>query len=168
MAVEPPLFPALAATASARAAYARSVRYDSDDKDEREETARNAANDLKAALRTFDRNRSKVAGDRPTPRKARAAAAPAPNSDAMLLEMQSLRRGVLALVEVGKAVRIPSFLSAYVAHANTKRSSSATSTLATRPSTPLTRCWVRTLRRVPSGTQTTRRRSARAPLARSR
>lgn len=115
VAVEPAVFPALSVAVPAREAHARAVRDDDDDIEERAQAARDAGDALVEDLRRFDRNRNKVAGDRPTPRKVRAAAAPAASNDALLLEVQSLRRSVLALVEVGKAVSI--FLVFPLSHA---------------------------------------------------
>jgi hypothetical protein len=108
VAVEPPLFPALLAVKQTREAYARSLRREDGEEEERQQAALDAGVALTSQLRVLDRNRNKVTGDRPTPRKARATAATAASNtnEALLLELQSLRRGVLALVEVGKSVSV--------------------------------------------------------------
>ncbi|KYG40104.1 hypothetical protein M433DRAFT_9266 [Acidomyces richmondensis BFW] len=57
------------------------------------------------ALDRLDRNRSKVISDRRTPRKSFASAVSTSSSafeEARLLELQLLRRSILALVAVGK------------------------------------------------------------------
>lgn len=104
--VEQPLFEMLKKVKTARAAYATAVRTaaDQDEIDAREARARDLTEALIAGLKTLDQNRSKVEGDRVMGRKRRAGASN-PGSDPMVLaELQSIRRGVLALVEVGKAV----------------------------------------------------------------
>ena len=69
--------------------------------------AEEAGRRLIERLRRLDRNRSRVVGDKPTPRKRGAAANPTPSSTDQLLELQSIRRGILGLVEVGKLVSGP-------------------------------------------------------------
>jgi hypothetical protein len=112
VAVEPPMFPLLAACMDARAAHARAQRDESEDEDELRAAALAAGDDLIEGLAAFDRNRNKVTGDRPTPRKRTAGAAQGGLNEDTLLELQSLRRGIFALVEVGKAVSL-SFLHSF-------------------------------------------------------
>lgn len=159
VAVEPPLFPALAAVSESRAAYAASLLDDNANSEALADTARAAADDLKTRLRTYDRNRNKTTGDRPTPRKARAGAAPAASNDALLLELQSIRRGILALVEVRKLVSFPAFLwlSFSDASANRMRSTFATSLSRARPC----RLWMRPLGPTPLPLPSRRRASRR-------
>lgn len=97
------LYPAFNDVLAARAALARAVR-EGEETDALRVAATDAGNILTRQLRALDRNRNKLAGDVRTPRKDRAGAAPAASNAAPLREMQSLRRGVLALVEVGKLV----------------------------------------------------------------
>lgn len=104
------MYPLLAACMAARAAHARAQRTEAEDEDELRAAALAAGDDLVEGLAVYDRNRNKVTGDRPTPRKRGAAAAPATSNEETLLELQSLRRGIFALVEVGKAVSRSSFL----------------------------------------------------------
>jgi hypothetical protein len=99
------MVPFLNATILARRAHARSMMGDDEEEQQRTEAALNTAADtLVARLNVFNRNRNRVTGDRTTPRKARAGAAQAVSNEEQLLELQSMRRGVLALVEVGKLV----------------------------------------------------------------
>lgn len=106
VAVEPPLFPLLAACMAARAAHARAVANESEEEENLRAAALAAGDDLIEGLATFDRNRHKVTGDRATPRKRAAGAAQGGLQEDTLLELQSLRRGIFALVEVGKAVSL--------------------------------------------------------------
>ncbi|KAK5110409.1 hypothetical protein LTR85_001034 [Meristemomyces frigidus] len=103
VAVEPPMFPSLNTTVRGREAHAKSL-VDGDE--EEQESTRAAAEEARRAmveqLKAMHRNRNRITGDRTTPRKPRARAAPAGTNADTLLELQSLRRGVLALVEVGK------------------------------------------------------------------
>lgn len=104
--MEKPLYPHLNTAVRVREAYARSMNraLDEDEQQELRQAALDAGDALTAALKTFDRNRSKVVGDQVTPRKVRAGAAPAASSGQDTLELQGIRRGVLGLVEVGKLV----------------------------------------------------------------
>jgi len=107
--VEQPLFELLKKVKTARAAYAVAVRAadDQDEIDAREARARDLTDELIAGLKALNTNRSKTEGDRVAPRKRRAGGSNTGNSDPMVLaELQSIRRGILALVEVGKAVSI--------------------------------------------------------------
>jgi hypothetical protein len=109
--VEIPLWPTLKKVADARAAYARSLDRD-DEEDEniiRRDRAEDLGKELIAELKAFNVNRNQHAGDRTVPRTRRAGAAnvsSGPIDPVMLAEVQSIRRGLLALVEVGKAVSI--------------------------------------------------------------
>lgn len=107
VAVEQPLFDLLKKVKVARAAYATAVR-DADDQeeiDEREARARALTDELIAGLKSFNINRNKTDGDRVAGRRRRAGASQAGSSDPVVVaELQSIRRGILALVEVGKAV----------------------------------------------------------------
>ncbi|KAM0704008.1 hypothetical protein Q7P35_000810 [Cladosporium inversicolor] len=106
VAVEQPLFDLLKKVKVARAAYATAVR-DADDQeeiDEREARARALTDELIAGLKSFNINRNKTDGDRVAGRRRRAGASQAGSSDPVVVaELQSIRRGILALVEVGKA-----------------------------------------------------------------
>lgn len=108
--MEPALYAHLNRAVRTREAYAkRLARAGSDEEDEddaavAEQTARETAAELTTALRAFDRNRNKVTGDKRTPRKRTAGTAPTDSGEQSILELQSMRRGILALVEVGKLV----------------------------------------------------------------
>lgn len=107
--MEQPLFKLLKKVKTARAAYATTMRAadDQEEIDEREARARNLTDELIAGLKALNTNRSKTEGDRVASRKRRAGGSNTGNSDPMVLaELQSIRRGILALVEVGKAVSI--------------------------------------------------------------
>jgi hypothetical protein len=110
--VELPLWPTLKKVYEARAAYARSLARE-DDEDERvvrRDRAENLGAELITELKAFNTNRNQHAGDRTVPRTRRARASNTSNSDPVLLaEIQSIRRALLALVQVGKAVSV--FLS---------------------------------------------------------
>lgn len=111
MLVELPLWPKLKQVVAARASLARSISRgdDEDERAEREDRAVTLGQELIDELKQFDKNRKNQRGDRAVPRKRGAAGAHSDGTDPLLLaELQSIRRGVLALVEVGKAV---SFLS---------------------------------------------------------
>jgi hypothetical protein len=90
----------------ARAAHARAQRTEAEDEDELRAAALAAGDELIDGLAAYDRNRNKVTGDRPTPRKRAAGTAQGGTNEETLLELQSLRRGIFALVEVGKAVSL--------------------------------------------------------------
>ncbi|KAK5127683.1 hypothetical protein LTR08_004343 [Meristemomyces frigidus] len=103
--VEPTLYPHVNRLVRARAALAVLVDGGEEDEDTLagpQAEVEEAGGDLVASLATLNRNRSRLLGDRPTPRRVRAAAAPAPSSETATLELQSIRRGLLALVEVGR------------------------------------------------------------------
>lgn len=107
--VEQPLFELLKKVKTARTAYATAVRAadDQEEVNEREARARDLTDELIAGLKALNNNRSKTEGDRVAGRKRRAGGSNTASSDPMLLaELQSIRRGILALVEVGKAVSI--------------------------------------------------------------
>lgn len=109
MPVEQPLFELLKKVKTTRAAYATAVRAvdDQDEIDEREARACDLTDELIASLKALNTNRSKTEGDRVISRKRRARGSNTGNSDPMVLaELQSIRRSILALVEVGKAVSI--------------------------------------------------------------
>jgi hypothetical protein len=107
--VELPLWPTLKKAHEARAAYARSLARD-DDEDEqasRRDRAENLGTVLIDELKAYNVNRTQQTGDRAVPRTRRAGAANTISGDPVLLaEVQSIRRALLALVEVGKAVSI--------------------------------------------------------------
>jgi hypothetical protein len=107
--VELPLWPTLKKVHEARAAYARSLARD-DDEDEqasRRDRAENLGTVLIDELKAYNVNRTQQTGDRAVPRTRRAGAANTISGDPVLLaEVQSIRRALLALVEVGKAVSI--------------------------------------------------------------
>lgn len=107
--VEQPLFELLKKVKTARAAYATAVRAadDQEEIDEREARARDLTDELIDGLKALNNNRSKTEGDRVAGRKRRAGGSNNISSDPMVIaELQSIRRGILALVEVGKAVSI--------------------------------------------------------------
>lgn len=114
--VEQVLYPQLRTVVAARDAHVAAVRSSNTaEQQEQQQKFSDACDSLVAALDRLDRNRSKVIGDRRTPRKSFAGAASASSSafeEARLLELQSLRRSILALVAVGKEV---SFLSVFTA-----------------------------------------------------
>jgi hypothetical protein len=107
--VELPLWPTLKKVHEARAAYARSLARD-DDEDEqasRRDRAENLGTVLIDELKAYNVNRTQQTGDRAVPRTRRAGAANTISGDPVLLaEVQSIRRALLALVEVGKAMSI--------------------------------------------------------------
>ena len=64
-------------------------------------------------LKTLDRSRSRITGDKPTPRKRAAGSSRAASSGGQeVLEMQSMRRAGLALVECAKLVSAACFFLA--------------------------------------------------------
>jgi hypothetical protein len=81
------MFPLLAACIDARAAYARAQRGESEDEDELRAAALAASDDLIEGLAAFDRNRNKVTGDRPTPRKRAAGTSQSSTNEETLLEL---------------------------------------------------------------------------------
>nr|OQO19187.1 hypothetical protein B0A51_13923 [Rachicladosporium sp. CCFEE 5018] len=97
-----PLIPALNALVRARTALSNQTAGGDDPDAPLLRTARAAQVNLTTSLRTFDRNRNQVTGDRRTPRKRSAAVAFAGSNEASTLEMQSLRRIGLAGGEIGK------------------------------------------------------------------
>jgi hypothetical protein len=109
--VELPLWPTLKRVHEARAAYARSlVRGDDEDEQaSRRDCAENLGAVLIDELKAYNVNRTQQTGDRTVPRTRRAGATntAASSVDPVLLaELQSIRCGILALVEVGKAMSI--------------------------------------------------------------
>jgi hypothetical protein len=104
--VEQPLWDTLKNLKSARAAHARAQR-DADDQeemDQRQQRAVDLGQQLIDELKAFDHNRKNFAGDRSKPRKRRRGASHADTNEDLMDEVQSIRRGILALVEVGKVV----------------------------------------------------------------
>jgi hypothetical protein len=76
----------------------------------RRDRAENLGAELITKLKAFNTNCNQHAGDRAVPRTCRACASNNSNSDLVLLaEIQSIRRALLTLVQVGKAVSV--FLS---------------------------------------------------------
>lgn len=74
--------------------------------DQREQRAVDLGQQLIEELAQLNHNRKNLTGDRAMPRKRRSGAAQAGNNEEVLAERLSIRRGILALVEVGKAVSI--------------------------------------------------------------
>ena len=66
--------------------------------------AKEASRTLTERLRIFDLNYSRTTGNKSSPRKRSAGATTSLSNIKIVLELQSLRWGVLALVEVGKLV----------------------------------------------------------------
>ena len=101
------MWPTLKKVFDARAAYARSLARD-DDEDERvtrRDRAENLGVELIEELKAYNVNRNQHTGDRALPRTRRAGATNTSNGDPVVLaELQSIRRGILALVQVGKLV----------------------------------------------------------------
>jgi hypothetical protein len=140
--VEQPLFELLKKVKTARAAYATAVRAadDQEEIDEREARARDLTDELIDGLKSLNNNRNKTEGDRVAGRKRRAGGSNTTSGDPMVIaELQSIRRGILALVEVGKAVSTfwPCFPGG--PPANRMRSSCATAPSLRRNSAPSTR-----------------------------
>jgi hypothetical protein len=107
--VEQPLWDTLKNLKSARAAHARAQR-DADDQeemDQRQQRAVDLGQQLIDELKAFDHNRKNFAGDCSKPRKRRRGASHADTNEDLIDEVQSIRRGILALIEVGK-VRVHS------------------------------------------------------------
>jgi hypothetical protein len=107
--VELPLWPTLKKVHEARAAYARSVARadDEDEQNTRRDRAENLGTALIDELKAYNVNRTQQTGDRAVPRTRRASATNTISGDPVLLaEVQSIRRALLAIVEVGKAVSI--------------------------------------------------------------
>jgi hypothetical protein len=76
----------------------------------RRDRAENLGAKLITELKAFNTNCNQHAGDRAVPRTRYARASNTSNSDLVLLvEIQSIRRALLALVQVGKAISV--FLS---------------------------------------------------------
>jgi hypothetical protein len=96
--VELPLWPTLKKVHDARAAYARSLARDDDENEQvvRRDRAENLGQDLINELKAYNVNRNQHTGDR--------AANNTSGDPVMLAEIQSIRRGLLALVQVGKVV----------------------------------------------------------------
>jgi hypothetical protein len=140
--VEQPLFEMLKKVKTARAAYATAVRAADDqvEIDEREARARDLTDELIAGLKALNNNRNKTEGDRVAGRKRRAGGSNTASGDPMVIaELQSIRRGILALVEVGKAVSTFWLCFSGEPPANRMRSSCATAPSLRRTSAPLTR-----------------------------
>jgi hypothetical protein len=105
--VELPLWPTLKKVVEARASYARSLARDDDVNEQiaRRDRAENLGEELVSELKAFNVNRKRQTGDRSVPRSGAAGASNITAGDPVLLaEVQSIRRALLALVEVGKAV----------------------------------------------------------------
>jgi hypothetical protein len=105
--VELPLWPTLKKVHDARAAYARSLARDDDENEQvvRRDRAENLGQDLINELKAYNVNRNQHTGDRAVPRARGGRAANNTSGDpVMLAEIQSIRRGLLALVQVGKVV----------------------------------------------------------------
>ena len=102
---QPPLIPFLNTALAAREELFRSTRPGGD-----QPAARAAFDDaiaqLKNAQRAYDSNKGAFTGDKPTPRKGAAGAAPAEGMlDAeKVKELQTISRGVMALAEIGREV----------------------------------------------------------------
>jgi hypothetical protein len=78
---------------------------DQDEIDEREARACDLTDELIARLKALNTNRNKTEGDRVASRKRRAGGSNTTSGDPMVIaELQSIRRGILALVEVSKAI----------------------------------------------------------------
>jgi hypothetical protein len=141
--VEQPLFELLKKVKTARAAYTTAVRAvdDQEEINERKARARDLTDELIAGLKTLNNNRNKTEGDRVAGRKRRAGGSNTTSSDPMVIaELQSIRRGILALVEVGKAVSsFPASPFPSEAHANRMRSTCVTAPSLRRRSTRSTR-----------------------------
>jgi hypothetical protein len=141
--IEQPLFELLKKVKTACAAYATAIRA-ADDQEEinkREARACDLTDELIARLKTLNNNCNKTEGDRVAGCKRCAGSSNTTSSDPIVIaELQSIRRGILALVEVGKA--ISSFLASPFpseAHANRMRSTCVTTLSLQRRSTRLTR-----------------------------
>jgi hypothetical protein len=107
--VEQPLWDTLKQVKTARAAHATAQRAgdDQDEMDQREQRAVDLGQQLIDELKIFNHDRKNFAGDRGMGRRRRAGASQVSSmDDTLLAEFQSVRRGILALVEVGKAVSI--------------------------------------------------------------
>ena len=113
---------------------------DQDEIDEREARACDLTDELIDGLKSLNNNRNKTEGDRVTGRKRRAGGSNTTSGDPMVIaELQSIRRGILALVEVGKAVSTFWLCFSGEPPANRLRSSCATAPSLRRTSAPLTR-----------------------------
>jgi hypothetical protein len=90
--------------------------------------------ELVSELKAFNVNRKRQTSDRSMPRSSTVGASNITTSDPVLLaEVQSIRRTLLALVEVGKAVsRIPKPLLTLELFTNCIRSTYATLSFLTR------------------------------------
>lgn len=106
----PALYPALNATIRAHEAWQTTLSNESDEQAQR--TAE-AAFDARfkqwqeVDLKMYHTNKNKFTGDTPKGRK-RSAAAAFGGEESVVLEMQKMRRGIFALVEVGKEVSLAS------------------------------------------------------------
>ena len=110
MEVDPVLWGDWRATLTAREAHTTAVRAGDDDQAQITfDAAQEAANHLNRQLKLVNTNRNRIVGDRPTPRKLKASAPPAGTNAVDTAELQSIRRGILAGVEVGKLVRFTAF-----------------------------------------------------------
>jgi len=140
--VEQPLWDTLKQVKIAREAHATAQRdaNDQEEMDTRAQRATELGQQLIDELKQYNHNRKNFAGDRAMPRKRRGGAAQAGSNDETLAELQSIRRGILALVEVGKVVSIPSIFSRY-ALANRMRSTCATVPARRSSSLPSTLPW---------------------------
>ena len=107
--IEQPLFELLKKVKTTRAAYATTMRAtdNQEEVDKREARAYDLTDKLITRLKALNNNYSKTEGDCVAGRKRRASGSNTASSDPMLLaKLQSIRRSILALVEVGKAMSI--------------------------------------------------------------
>jgi hypothetical protein len=105
--IELPLWPTLKKVVEARASYTRSLARDDDVNEQiaRRDRAENLGEELVSELKAFNVNRKRQTSDRSMPRSSAAGASNITTSDLVLLaKVQSIRRALLALIEVGKAM----------------------------------------------------------------
>jgi len=139
--VEPALFGPLNNAVRARVAHARLVAAEGEAALvlAARVAAEEAVTDLNRKLKAYQANRARVVGDKVTPRKRGGGAATASRAvaavatEAVVLELQGVRRGLLALVECQLIVSLPR--PALASHANRTRRSFAVPGFRPTPST---------------------------------
>jgi hypothetical protein len=107
--VELPLWLTLKKVVEARASYARSLVRDDDVNEQiaRRDRTENLGEELVSELKAFNVNRKRQTSDRSVPRSGAVGASNITAGNPVLLaKVQSIRRALLTLIEVGKAVSI--------------------------------------------------------------
>ena len=107
MPIKQPLFELLKKVKTARAIYTTAIRAieDQEEINERKAYTRDLTNELITRLKALNNNYSKTESNCITSRKRRAGGSNTTSSNPIVIaELQSIRRSILALIEVSKAV----------------------------------------------------------------